>query len=379
MSELDQLHPNSLAARDHGISQTPVDVAALFDEVVAQSGRPGQEMLKEIKQGKKWPGQITALEYMRHRIYERDRGARKEFISDWLHWPIHEFCSDPEWSPKTVDKWQCTDELAQAGIPVIPILAVVDRSSTDYGTTPNLSSPEELAAFLAGADFPLFAKPNRLLGSFGAFRIEGVTGDEIDTGHEQVPLSDLIETFMSDEPYVFQPVVTNHNSMDGYAAALATVRTVNLVSPNSVQLVAAVLKMPVGDNIADNAWRDGNLVADVDPATGVIRRAVSGTGPAMIVHEHHPDTGVTLPGIQLPLWAQVLELNEQTASHFSKIRYQSLDIAITNNGPVVVEVNSGSSFSLPQQASGHGFLTSGTKKFFESCGVNFRKLPSTPE
>lgn len=374
-NDLQNLHPKSLAARDHSQQQTTGDIAERFARAARDSGRSPAQMIKEVKQAANWPGRMTQLDYLNARLYEMDKSQRKEFISDWLHWPIHEFCKDDEWSEKTVDKWQCTEVLADAGIPTIPIVAVVDRSDLDYGNTPRITNAAQMAAFLAAAELPLFAKPNRLLGSFGALRIEDLDGDDVIVNSgERVSVENLISELMSDVPYVLQQVVANHSTVREFAEGLATLRTVNLVSDGKVRLDRCVFKIPAAGNIADNAWRSGNLVANVDPHTGTIDRVVQGSGPEMVAFTHHPDTKTALVGMQLPWWDEVLALNTRTAELFGAISYQSQDIAITDEGPIVVEVNSGSSFELPQVVSGKGFLTYENRKFFESCGVNFRKL-----
>ena len=76
-------------------------------------------------------------------------------------------------------------------------------------------------------------------------------------------------------------------------------------------------------------------------------------------------------GLELPFWSELLEINQRAARTFSPIRYQSTDIAITEDGPVVVELNYGGGFDLPQYASGRGILTQEVRNFFESCGVRF--------
>ena len=53
---------------------------------------------------------------------------------------------------------------------------------------------------------------------------------------------------------------------------------------------------------------------------------------------------------------------------FDKLRYQSWDIAICPDGPMVVEVNAGSAFNLSQLAAGRGILTDRFRAFLERCG-----------
>ena len=374
--ELDELPPSSLAARDFAQQQSVSDLDAMLRQAVAQSGRSPLQIRSEIRQARKWPGKVTTLDYLTYRLYEKNKSERREFISDWVHWPIHEICEDPVLSPITVDKWRCTETLIEAGIPTVPILGVVDPTGGTYGATRRVTTSAELLDFLRSTSLPVFAKPNSLLGSFGAFRIDdhddvALTINE----HERVLVDSALDELMAGIPYVIQPVVENHLAIAPIASGLATVRTVNLVSPGEVRIAAAVFKIPTAGNIADNFWRSGNLLADVDPETGALRRVVQGSGPGQVEHDDHPETGARLVGLELPWWSDVIRLNQQTAERFGSISYQSQDITLTADGPVVVEVNSGSSFALPQIASGRGFLTEENKRFFESCGVNFRRLP----
>jgi hypothetical protein len=45
-----------------------------------------------------------------------------------------------------------------------------------------------------------------------------------------------------------------------------------------------------------------------------------------------------------------------------------MDIAIAEDGPLLIEINTGGGFDLPQLASGEGFLTDEVRSFFRSCG-----------
>ena len=134
--------------------------------------------------------------------------------------------------------------------------------------------------------------------------------------------------------------------------------------------------MPVGDNIADNYWRPGNLVADIDEKTGAIRRVVRGKGPDLETLTHHPDSGALLVGQTLPMWSELMSLVHDTGRLYAPLGYQSLDVTIAKDGPTVVEVNSGSSFMLSQIARGEGFLTDKVLDLFMRAGaqIDTKKL-----
>ncbi|MCJ7764547.1 MAG: ATP-grasp domain-containing protein [Thiovulaceae bacterium] len=53
---------------------------------------------------------------------------------------------------------------------------------------------------------------------------------------------------------------------------------------------------------------------------------------------HHPDTGVALLDVSIPSWDELLRLGE-AASKAIPLDYLGIDIALSENGPVILEVN----------------------------------------
>ena len=86
--------------------------------------------------------------------------------------------------------------------------------------------------------------------------------------------------------------------------------------------------------------------------------------------EDHPDTP-SLMVLTLPYWNELKEITARAARIFAPVRYQSTDIALTEDGPVIVELNYGGGFDLPQYASGRGMLTPKVRAFFENFGYDF--------
>jgi hypothetical protein len=215
---------------------------------------------------------------------------------------------------------------------------------------------------------------NNGVGSFGAFIITGIEGDMVLRDQaEPVDAAKLFASVTSDRTYILQKMLRNHSLIRKMTKYVATVRMVNFVHPDRVRTPFAALKLPGANNIADNYWRKGNMIADIDLETGKLRRAIRGKGVTTEDLETHPDTGDKLIGMQLPYWKEIRELNALAVSYFTPVRYNSLDIAITDDGPVVVEINTGSSFELLQLAMGKGLLTDENEAFFRSHGAPLKK------
>lgn len=358
---------NYLAARDSSHTE-------LLAYAAKKTGRSPFQIQREFGRVSKTPNKINMVEYVRTGLYDTERFSPEEeasFISNDLHWPITHTCNNKSWSGAAEDKALCGRILASGGVPVPDTVAVLDRSNRLYPDMPKVSEPEDLRALLNDhPDTKFFCKIVDGMVSFGAFQIERLEGDEvICAGHDPIALSEFFDRFVGDNAYLVQRVLRNHSALAPYASALATVRMVNLVRENDVYCPVAVIKLPQGENIADAFWRPGNLASEVDVETGEIK-TVARRGIEMEYLEDHP-SAPGLMGLTLPYWQELLQVNARAAQLYAPIKYQSTDVAITENGPVVVELNYGGGFDLPQYASGRGMLTAEVRAFFEGCGFQF--------
>jgi hypothetical protein len=327
---------------------------------------------------RKAAGRLTLQDYFLYRLYDNERFSvadKRRFISNRLHWPVTRKSCDVTWQATTEDKWLSYTLLERFGFKIPKTIAVIDAGSRNYADTQKISSPAALKSFFAAREkFPLFCKPNLGLGSFGAFVVTGVDGNMVRRAQaEPIDIDKLFASIAADRAYLVQEPLQNHAAIRSMTSAVATIRTVNFVTPQGVHTPFAAWKLPAANNIADNYWRKGNLLSDIDVETGVLRRTIRGTGVATEELDAYPDSGQKLAGMQLPFWREVRELNAAAVSFFPGIRYNSLDIALTDDGPVVVEINTGGSFELPQLASGKGLLTDENEALFRSWGAPLRK------
>jgi hypothetical protein len=99
----------------------------------------------------------------------------------------------------------------------------------------------------------------------------------------------------------------------------------------------------ITDNISDYSTGrlSSNLLASPDLETGVIQRAwqASPDGVGYEWLEHHPLTGHPVAGFQVPLWDEIRNLVVSAARLFLPIRVAGWDVAITDRGVVLIEVN----------------------------------------
>ena len=113
------------------------------------------------------------------------------------------------------------------------------------------------------------------------------------------------------------------------------------------------------------------MLGAIDLATGCIARVVQGTGAEMVIDGVHPDTGGPITGTPIPDWESLTALVTKAARLLPGVRTQSWDVALTDAGPVPLEVNFGGDLNLTQLASGVGVLDATYRAHLRYCGYRF--------
>ena len=346
-----------------------------FSYAVEQSKRKRLDLVREVMRLQRGRGKLPLHEYVRYRVFENDRLSPEDqsrFITNALCWPITYKVCDMTWQATTEDKWLCAHILKSSGIRVPETLAVIDRSGRNYLGTRKISTTDDFKSFLKEQrGQPVFAKVNRGICAYGALLIDEVEDDRLRLRRQDwIDFQTCFEDLIGDTPYILQPVERNHAFFDELTDNLATVRVCILQEDGKVSIPFCVLKLPGGENFVDSFWRQDNMACAVNPETGVIETARTKNAVSTVDHAVHPETGAALLGETLPMWSALLDLVHTCSPIFSPVSYQSMDIALTASGPVLIEINTSGGFDLPQLATGQGFLTDEVLEFFKSHGYS---------
>jgi hypothetical protein len=140
--------------------------------------------------------------------------------------------------------------------------------------------------------------------------------------------NDLVEEYVVQHPAI----------MALSPSGLNTVRIfTQLNDRDEVELLGCRLRISV-NSVVDN-MAAGNLAAPIDEETGVVN------GPGVysdITKEEkavHPVTGVSIEGFQVPFWEETLDLVRQAAKSIPECRSVGWDVAVTEQGPELIEGN----------------------------------------
>ena len=351
-----------------------VIASALLVRAARESGRSPFSIGFDFLKLRKKRGGLKFSEYVLYELHDRSRWTQEEresFVAAHAHWPLVKACNDQTWWAQTEDKWLSAAFLESNDLPIPDTLAVFDTSVRSYGKTPQLKTGDDLKAFLsARKEFPIFAKPIGGMWSAGALRIAGHTGTHVLLDGRDAMTYDAFATkAIGTHPYILQNCVTPHSFFDGVTTSLPTVRALNIIDDKGLTVPQTLLKLPLQGNIADNFWRSGNVLCNVDAASGEILNIVTVKDGRRTLHDALPGLERTFIGECLPDWDALKTLNEQVALLHAPNRFGSTDIALTVDGPVVVEVNNGCAFELMQLATGKGFLDAKMTAFFRAHGA----------
>ena len=155
---------------------------------------------------------------------------------------------------------------------------------------------------------------------------------------EEIRLSSILAR----EALIFESVVRQTKQFASFnESSVNTVRFMTTLYPDgSARIIATWMKFGRAGKCVDNAGSGGNVDAAVDVETGKIYNVMrfDGWRNAQYV-EQHPDSGTQLNGVVIENWQTIKEEVMKFQQAFPYCKAAGWDIAITDAGPVIIEVN----------------------------------------
>lgn len=236
------------------------------------------------------------------------------------------------------------------GLPVPRLLAVIGSPLSWTGEGAVLPSDTDIAAYLDGLDATdIVIKPSLGVYAQGVRILSRRDGGWLDPAGRRLSSAEILGELRGDEEYrsfIVQERVFNHPEIAALTGTgyLQTVRLVTLMTDAAgPQAPFAVLRLIADGAAIDNfqQGQSGNLLADVCAETGKIRRInmIRSNSVGVVEVLRHPVSGADLAGFQLPYWQEVRALALQAAKAFLPLVTIGWDIAITPEGPLLIEGN----------------------------------------
>ena len=151
-----------------------------------------------------------------------------------------------------------------------------------------------------------------------------------------------LSSILGEEALIFESLVRQTDQFASFnASSVNTVRFMTALYPDgSAKVIATFIKIGREGRCVDNAGGGGNVDVCVDVETGEIRYAVQFDGwhHAQDI-DCHPDNGNLLNGVVIENWEAVKSEVIRFQQAFPYCKVAGWDIAITDEGPVVIEIN----------------------------------------
>ena len=363
------------AALDVSRSHTAPAIANQLAQIRQTTGLSHTALVTSFVKLSRGPGKIAFPDFVRLRLFDPQfHGASPlpEFVGQRRN---RDICVTVnyrhDWYGLLSDKVAVSGYLGSYGLPAIPIRAIY-APEIAAGSGNVLPDRQALGRFLSTpGNFPLFGKPVegfQSLGSIGMRAFRSAEREIETTDGHRIALDQLLDEVDSNyrSGYVFQPLVRPDPQVDRLCGnRLATLRIVTALTEAGPRLLRACWKIPAGANMADNYWRDGNLLAQIDLDSGRVLRVSSGAGLDVRFHERHPDSGESLTGFAIPQWQEMRQLALRGAALMRHVPLIGWDIAPAEHGPVIVEMNETPDLFLVQFADRKGILDNEFRAFMD--------------
>ena len=161
---------------------------------------------------------------------------------------------------------------------------------------------------------------------------KGIKVIEID---KDTNIEELYNSLKNDNLMLVEEYLIQHEKMNKlYDKSVNTLRIITFLDDNGVHILKTILKIGNG-GVVDN-FSSGGMYTFVDENGRVFVPAIDEKGN---IFETHPISKTKIVGFEIPDYDEVVKLIEKVGKVNDKVRYIGWDIAISKDGPVLIEGN----------------------------------------
>ncbi len=357
--------------------------SAMLVEIARKYNVSPFRQMREMVSLNRGPGRLAMHEYYSSGTFDPELtvAQKREFVGEKGSFKLNCRLSPIRKTPSRAfirDKVMYSALLEQLGFRTTETQAVV-LSDRSYGSIPALRNVDDIKQFLVDtAVYPIFAKPVEGSKSVGSALIEDI--DRVScllllaNGRKVDVAAFANEAFKDfDSGFIFQSAVDQHPDMCRITgSAVGTLRVVTIRDETGVEPLYSIWKIPAPTAMSDNFWQPGSMVAEVDISTGKLVKCKRGSGISAEWIDTHPVNGEAFSGYQIPHWEGTKKLAIQAHELFPEFGVFGWDIAVTPDGPLIIECNANPFHSLYQLSTGRGILNEDFKPRFDEAATHSR-------
>ena len=179
----------------------------------------------------------------------------------------------------------------------------------------------------------------------------GRTVELVRTG--DISAREYFENLIAQGEHVIEEKIRQNDVMAGFnPSSVNTVRCITIKTREAVKMPYSILKTGRKGTFTDNA-HVGGIMAGIDADSGMI--ITNGRDSYASEFECHPDSGKRFRGCVLPCWNELKEMCRDMAEMVPGVKCIGWDVALTDQGWIVVEGNGSTQLIGPQIVFNRGF------------------------
>ncbi|MGM0647334.1 MAG: sugar-transfer associated ATP-grasp domain-containing protein [Bacteroidota bacterium] len=318
-----------------------------------QDKKPKKQRKKEMKILQKYWG-CYPFQYFRYYMYKNDCklsiAEMKNYIPNYFAYYLFFpkffkaygiITDDKELSYRVLDSFKINQ----------PALLLQYKNGLFLGKDKALLDDNTVDSIIQKADAnSLFFKPTLGLGGKGIMVFNKKNDAFIDSQNNKLSAAFIKKSLGNKENYILQEGLRQHQEINQiYPGAVNTFRVYTAIEKGKAKVLFAFLRMGQGGNQLDNATQ-GGVVCKIDIKTGQFSPV--GTSKLDKKFTKHPDTNFEFKDYTFPYWNEVRELTLSSAQKFEAVVYIGWDVAYTETGASIIEMNAGAGLQSLQDTHG---------------------------
>lgn len=183
--------------------------------------------------------------------------------------------------------------------------------------------------------------------------IDGLGGHDVrKMNRNEIKNTNEFLTYLKDNRMFLEELIVQHKKMNNLCpSSVNTIRIMTFVNNGKSEILYAALRVGNGVNDVDN-FHKGGMGVSINTKEGKLK----GVAIDKDLNEFkiHPTTRTYFNNYELPFWKETKKMVLDAALVNQNIKVVGWDVAITKNGPVLVEGNRRPGFDLVQVLSKKG-------------------------
>ena len=314
---------------------------AFYSYIFSANYKGFKEKLKEIAKKKKKSYPILLLDtyysiirygigltdYLNYEFYDKTSKEKKEYAGIKIQDKFYETVSPSAYKKRYTIKPD--------------FLADFKKYTRRDFVVPEKASYEDVEAFIKNHEFWM-SKPYDGLGGAEVKKVYRKDIKDVKAYYEECKENQIF----------LEEVVKQHKDLNKLCdTSCNTIRIMTFNNHGKPEILWAGLRIGNGVNAIDN-FHAGGMATEIDLETGkLIRPALD---KALNEFTKHPKSGVVIEGFQVPCFDEVKKMVLEASLESDKILVVGWDVAIAEDGPLIIEGNRRPGMDVVQVASRRG-------------------------